>query len=70
MMSGVVGKNSYRALDINEFRLFAMVDAWTPRHIADTWLITEATVNDYTIITKEVPSGGLNPNQRKIELLL
>ena len=30
MMNGVVGKNTHRALDINEFRAFAMVDEWAP----------------------------------------
>lgn len=30
MMNGVVGKNTHRALDINEFRAFAMVDGWAP----------------------------------------
>lgn len=30
MMNGVVGKNTRRALDINEFRAFAMVDEWAP----------------------------------------
>ena len=30
MMNGVVGKNTHRALDINEFRAFAMVDDWAP----------------------------------------
>lgn len=30
MMSGVVGKNTHRALNINEFRAFAMVDEWAP----------------------------------------
>lgn len=30
MMNGVVGKNTYRALDVNEFRAFAMVNEWAP----------------------------------------
>lgn len=30
MMSGIVGKNTHRALDVNEFRAFTMVDDWTP----------------------------------------
>lgn len=30
MMNGVVGKNTHRALDINEFRAFAMADEWAP----------------------------------------
>ena len=30
MMNGVVGKNTHRALDVNEFRAFAMVDGWAP----------------------------------------
>ena len=30
MMNGVVGRNTHRALDINEFRAFAMVDEWAP----------------------------------------
>lgn len=30
MMNGVVGKNTHRALDVNEFRAFAMVNEWAP----------------------------------------
>lgn len=42
------------------------LQAWAPRYIADPWLIAAAAVNNYTIITAEVPSGGLslkNPNR-------
>lgn len=40
--------------------------AWTPMHIADPWLIATAAVYGYTIITAEVPSGGLSyKNQNK-----
>lgn len=37
------------------------LQAWAPGHIADPWLIAAAAVNNYTIITAEVPSGGLSP---------
>ena len=30
MMNGIVGKNTHRALDVNEFRAFAMVNEWDP----------------------------------------
>ena len=30
MMNGVVGKNTHRVLDVNEFRAFVMVDEWAP----------------------------------------
>lgn len=30
MMSGIVGKNPHRALDVDEFRAFAMVNKWAP----------------------------------------
>jgi len=37
------------------------LQAWAPGHIADPWLIAATAVNDYTIITAEVSSGGLSP---------
>lgn len=40
---------------------------WAPGNIADPWLIAAAAVNDYTLITSEVPSGGLSiktPNKQ------
>lgn len=30
MLNGIVGKNTHRALNIDEFRAFAMVDEWAP----------------------------------------
>lgn len=30
MMNGIVGKNTHRALDIDEFRAFSIVDDWAP----------------------------------------
>ncbi len=30
MMSGIVGKNTHRALNVDEFRAFTMVDDWAP----------------------------------------
>ena len=39
---------------------------WANGDVADPWLIAAASVNEYTIITAEVPSGGLsvkNPNR-------
>lgn len=37
------------------------LQTWAVADIADPWLIAAAAVNDYTIITAEVPSGGLSP---------
>ena len=34
---------------------------WGSADIADPWLIAAAAVNDYTIITAEVPSSGVSP---------
>ena len=42
------------------------LQTWANGDVADPWLIAVAAVNDYTIITAEVPSGGLsvkNPNR-------
>lgn len=35
---------------------------WAQGNVADPWLIAAAAVNDYIIITSEVPSGGLSKN--------
>lgn len=37
------------------------LQTWAPAYIADPWLIAAAAVNDYTIITAEVPSSSLSP---------
>lgn len=36
------------------------LQTWAPSQIADPWLIAAAAVNNYTIITFEVSSGGLS----------
>lgn len=36
------------------------IAAWAPANIADAWLIAAAMSNNYTIVTLEAPSGGLN----------
>lgn len=36
------------------------LQAWAPGYVADPWLIAAAAVNNYTIITGEVASGGLS----------
>ena len=33
---------------------------WAANDVADAWLIATAAVNNYTLITVEVPSGGLS----------
>ena len=33
---------------------------WAANDVADPWLIAAAAVNNYTLITVEVPSGGLS----------
>lgn len=33
---------------------------WAHNDVADPWLIAAAAVNNYTLITAEVPSGGLS----------
>lgn len=41
--------------------------AWAPSSVADPWLIASAKVNDFTLVTQEVPSGGLSkktPNKK------
>jgi len=42
------------------------LQTWANGNVADPWLIAAAVVNGYTIITAEIPSGGLsvkNPNK-------
>ena len=42
------------------------LQTWANGDVADPWLIVTAAVNDYTVITAEVSSGGLsikNPNR-------
>lgn len=34
---------------------------WSKNNVADPWLIATASVNNYTLITFEVPNNGLNP---------
>ncbi len=44
------------------------LQTWADGDVADPWLIAAAAVNDYVIITAEVPSGGLsikNPNRKE-----
>lgn len=41
--------------------------AWANEDVADPWLIAAASVNGYTIITLESPSGGLSPKNKNRE---
>mgnify|MGYP006067288613 FL=1 len=36
------------------------LQTWANNDVADPWLIAVAAVNNYTLITAEVPSGGLS----------
>lgn len=40
------------------------LQTWAPENIADPWIIAAALANDYTIITTEVPSGGLSKKNK------
>ena len=43
------------------------LQAWAPSSVADPWLIASAKANDFTLVTQEVPSGGLSkkhPNKK------
>ena len=43
------------------------LQAWAPSSVADPWLIASAMANDLTLVTQEVPSGGLSkktPNKK------
>ena len=36
------------------------LQTWSSGNVADPWLVAAAAVNDYVIITEEVPSAGLS----------
>lgn len=59
---GIIGKYQEVLQYIQTCGLYKeqALQAWANGDVADPWLIAAAALNNYTLITAEVPSGGLS----------